>query len=220
MPAHTNNNTSTWDNFHNPYHFVPAKQSGRIDDLCLTAFDDRQLNHVTHDLYVDNTHSGRVICRLTAKSPFFVGDERTKEASEEAPAEVSNFEIDGKPAIPASSLRGLISNIAEAASNSAMRVMENRYYSYRVNMRKGLGSLGMIIKNDDGYYRLRPLSLPSLSWNDTRNEATVAPKYNKMFTTGLLKVYIDGYRKKTEYKSYRNGNKSRFFSCRPKPKIL
>ena len=128
-----NTDTRTWDKFHNPYHFVPAKNGGRIDDLCKTTFENRQLGHVTHDRYVDNTHSGRVICRLTTKTPFFVGDKRTKDGNDRSPAEVSPFQIDDKPAIPAASLRGLISNIAEAASNSALRVLEEQIYLARIN---------------------------------------------------------------------------------------
>ncbi len=195
----------TWDKFHNPYHFVPAKRNGRINDMCVTAFDDRQLNHLTHDRYVDNSHSGRIICCLTAETPFFVGDERKIKAQEHLPAEVFPFEIDSKPAIPATSLRGLISNIAEAASNSALRVLENRYLSRRADYQtESLGAIGMIIIEKDtkgkDIRKLRPLCLPQLKWEQSKKGYYVEPKYQVMFRHPLLKVYIDGYRKK-----YRNG---------------
>ncbi len=190
-----------WSKFHNPYHFVPARKGGRIEDLCVTAFDDRKLNHVTHDRYVENTHSGRVLCRLTAETPFFVGDEQTKEAIENSPAEVSPFSVDGEPAIPATSLRGLISNIAEAASNSALRVLENKYLSRRADYKtESLSAIGMIIvgkdSNDKDVRKLRPLSLPQLKCDRSKKGYYIEPEYQVMFKRPLLKVYIDGYCKK------------------------
>ncbi len=191
-----------WDKFHNPYHLVPAKKGGRIDDLCVAAFDDRQLNHVTHDRYVDNTHSGRVICRLTSETPFFVGDEQTnKKDKEGSPAEISPFRIDDKPAIPATSLRGLISNIAETASNSALRVLENKYLSRRADYKtESLSAIGMIIVEKDSsgkdVRKLRPLCLPQLKLEHSKKGYYIEPAYQRMFKRPLLKVYVDGYWKK------------------------
>ncbi|MBI1763954.1 MAG: TIGR03986 family CRISPR-associated RAMP protein [Acidobacteria bacterium] len=116
--------------YHNPYHFVPVVDEARPDDLSVADFEDLKVNQVRHDKYVDRTFSGRIICRLTTESPIFIGANR-KEASEQTPADVSPFLLDQKPAIPASSLRGLISSLAEAASNSAMRVLADTAYSYR-----------------------------------------------------------------------------------------
>lgn len=206
----TSATTKTWDRFHNPYHFVPAKKGGKIDDLSVTVFDDRQLDHITHDRYVDNTHSGRVICRLTAESPFFVGDEQTKEDSEDSPAKVSPFRVDGdKPAIPATSLRGLISNIAEAASNSALRVLEDKILSSRKKRDNSLSAIGMIIKRaDSDEYRLLPLVMPTLQIDrsiDTRKtilldyKYLIDNKYKKMFPEPRFKVYIDNYGSKKTF---------------------
>lgn len=168
--AGPNTNTRKWDLFHNPYHFVPANKGGRIDDLCKTAFENRQLGHVTHDRYIENTHSGRVICRLTTETSFFVGDEtpESEKATQERPGKPNPFEIDNKPAIPASSLRGLISNIAEAASNSALRVLENRYYSFRVGMRGRRGAGG---NSHDYFNAISPEILP---FNPQRNFISIA----------------------------------------------
>jgi len=190
-----------WGNFHNPYHFVPAKKAGRIDDLCVAAFDDRQLEHVTHDRYVENTHSGRVVCRLTSKTPFFIGDEVNKKATKKSPAEVSPFKIDDDPAIPATSLRGLISNIAEAASNSALRVLENKYLSRRADYKtESLSAIGMIIVEKDSngkdIRKLRPLCLPHLKLEQSKKGYYIEPAYQGMFKRPLLKVYVDGYWKK------------------------
>lgn len=119
--------------FHNPYHFVPVKpiktddQSGHVKR---EDFKDGLVVHATHDRYVDGTYSGRLICRLTTEDPIFVGAEQTR-ANPTAVAVAEHYELDNLPAIPATTLRGLISSIAEAASNSALRVLENETYKYR-----------------------------------------------------------------------------------------
>ncbi len=169
--------------FHNPYHFVPVvdREHPKSDA------------HVTHDRYVEKTFSGRVLCRLVTQDPVVVGGRR----NEENERLVKPFElVDGQPAIPASSLRGLISSIAEAASNSALRVLENRPYSYRMSTNKPQtlppGALGMLLLKD-GRFRLRPLALPPIKRNSA-NSLKIPPEYCEMFTAqNRLKVYVNGY---------------------------
>ena len=69
----------------------------------------------------------------------------------EIPKVVRPFEIDGRPAVPASTLRGLISAVAEAASNSALRVVADTYYSVREPMDQFRPAVGMgMIAADNG----------------------------------------------------------------------
>ena len=70
-----------------------------------------------HDRYVGLT--GRIICRLKAVTPLFVSD------SEDIKIDGKHksyrfFQIDQKPAIPASSLRGMVRSVFEAATSSCM----------------------------------------------------------------------------------------------------
>jgi hypothetical protein len=143
--------------FLNPYHFVPFPTGPRneVDDLPVAQI--RNSPHARHDRYVPGKHSGRIVCRLTTEDPIFIGRNRTREATREEPALVPNFEVGGQPAIPASSLRGLISSLAEAASNSAMRVLQDVQYSYRKRMVHSLSAIGMLIRRDNGWW-LRPLT--------------------------------------------------------------
>src|SRR6218665_2915501 len=128
--------------FLNPYHFVPvAHPRNGADDLPVQQL--RNSAHVRHDRYVTGKHWGGVVCRLTTEDPIFVGDERTIDPTAAAPGVVSNFQVNGEPAIPASSLRGLISAIAEAASNSALRVLQNQPYSFRKPRTHHLSAIGM-----------------------------------------------------------------------------
>ena len=173
--------------YHNPYHFVPAVDEERLDDLSIEDFPLKS-NHVRHDRYVDGTYSGRIICRLTTETPAFVGANRTREATDQTPAEIAPFLLNDKPAIPASSLRGLVSSIAEAASNSALRVLENRSFSFRQTMKESLSAIGMVVIENGTYY-LRPLTLPNIEIN-RGNPAKLPAAFAKLFPEPNLKVYV------------------------------
>jgi CRISPR-associated protein (TIGR03986 family) len=185
--------------FHNPYHFVPVHKEGRVGDLDAVAFPGMR-KQATHDRYVPETYSGRIICRLTTEAPIFVGGKRTKDATATAPAEVQHFQLDGQPSIPASTLRGLISSIAEAASNSALRALHDAKYSYRRimdrdqrEMYKPLSAIGIVIvdRNREGEprYRLRPLTLPLIEFKGGRDAALDA-HWKKLYSVPNLKVFI------------------------------
>ncbi|MEW6127210.1 MAG: TIGR03986 family CRISPR-associated RAMP protein [Acidobacteriota bacterium] len=141
--------------FHNPYHFVPVEESSGFEDLYREDFENGKVGQVTHDRYYDNTHSGRIICRLIAETPFIVGG---KQCTEQTPTKVFQYELDDKPAIPASTLRGLLSSITEAASNSALRVLSNKVFSYRTAARDALRGIGMVVQaGATGNFKLLPL---------------------------------------------------------------
>jgi len=152
--------------FHNPYHFVPVRPGA--DDSHRTPvedFDEPFLSHGCHGRYaVDDEHfHGRVVCRLTTQTPVFVGASRTEEPSDQAPGRVAPYELDGQPAIPASSLRGLVSAIAEAASQSAMRVLDDHVLTRRMEVGEALSALGMVkvdYRSGKTRYRLLPLCAP------------------------------------------------------------
>ena len=174
--------------FHLPYHWLPFDDKApRKGDLSRTDFISTPPPHLTHDRYVPDTHSGRILCSLTTTSPIVAGGLQTAGA----PKTIHNFEVDGKPAIPASSLRGLISNIAEAASNSALRVLDSqRQYSFRRSMEdtNKLSALGDIhIK--DGQYFLRPLVIPTLEANRD-GLASLPSRFTRYFPKPVMKVYL------------------------------
>ncbi len=193
--------------FTNPYHFVPVEKAENHEYwLNNTDFDDRKLKHYSHAKYHPDTYSGRIICRLTTEKPMFVGALREQANPNEA-ANVKPFELEEQPAIPASTLRGLLSSIAETASNSALRVLHDKVLSYRKAMGEGLPAIGMVIikENEEGKrnYYLKPLALPLLqkkqltkghgyTYNDENDTEKLA--YSKMFRgNARLKVYIKGY---------------------------
>lgn len=186
--------------FYNPYHFVPVTSGPSTDDLPVMEFRAGNTGHVRHDLYASDAgdvFSGRLVCRLTTEGPTVVGGQHER-PDPEGPTVVHPFELEGKPAIPATSLKGLISSIAEAASNSALRVLENKVLSHRVGAgEEPLSAIGMVVEapTSDGTveWRLRPLALPTMRLEKGR--AQLPSKYQKMFPADRnpppLKVFVN-----------------------------
>lgn len=161
--------------FHNSYHFVPLPTDTKLPGWVQhEVFKDKsRLGHHSHARYAgatDSSHpsaaapaagqsgapqqavfSGRITCNLTAETPFIVGGRR--EANADGSTTVHPYQLpDGSLSIPASSLKGLISSIAEGASGSAMRVLDEKpQLSYRKTMKESLSAVGMVVeKTIDG----------------------------------------------------------------------
>ncbi|HEV2719553.1 MAG TPA: RAMP superfamily CRISPR-associated protein [Thermoanaerobaculia bacterium] len=122
------------DVFHNPYAFVPITRS-RQGDLDIAAIRSERAGGVTHDLYAPATFSGRILCRLETETPMIVGARQEGDENEQRnePKVVHPF-LDpdsGRAAIPSTTLRGVISSVAEAASNSALRILDDAALTYR-----------------------------------------------------------------------------------------
>jgi CRISPR/Cas system CSM-associated protein Csm3 (group 7 of RAMP superfamily) len=191
-------------NFHNPYHFVPVAKIQPTGTLSVENFAANANphttpapSHLTHDRYVTGTadspvYSGRIICRLENETEMVIG---ARQEGNTNPKTVIPFEIGCKPAIPGSSLRGLISSTAEAASNSALRVLSNTAFSRRVSVdeRTKLDAIGILRKTGPDTWDILPLTLPTLQWNAQREEGRLDNA--QVFEQAGLRVYLDGYRK-------------------------
>lgn len=125
--------------FYHPYNFIPA--TGKINnaDTPTTAYDyhlnpEKQTGASTtarHDLYLNEHLSGRLICRIKTVTPTVVGNKHTKEREHDdaSPTLIDLYRWRGKVAIPANSLRGMISNAVEIISQSTLRVLDRPYWS-------------------------------------------------------------------------------------------
>jgi len=187
----------TGNDFHNPYHFVPVQAIDQSDALQAGNLGTDYANHVTHDRYVDGTFSGRILCRLVTEEPVAIGSKRSDPGNNNEPAQITPFTIDGEPAIPGTSLRGMIASLAEAASNSALRVLEDRSFSYRQRPPRGaLPSIGILVRAADDFgneeLRLRPLTLPPCRWDNIRKCGHMRP-WNIAYQDCNLKVYVNEY---------------------------
>ncbi|CAK8712543.1 hypothetical protein GMJAKD_01805 [Candidatus Electrothrix aarhusensis] len=156
--------------FHNPYHFVPVKPPKTDSWLPRESLGKDELKksspYHSHALYRQETqdgaggekmplYHGRIICRLETETQLFIGaegekaEEQDSEQEKEKAKKVENYRLNGALAIPATSLRGMISSLAEAASNSAMRVLENGVLSFRKTADDPLKKIGMVVISKD-----------------------------------------------------------------------
>jgi len=116
--------------FLNPYHFVPVATDPMEPTATWRRGEDAAVlpTEMRHDRYVPDKASGRLICRLTTITPTVIGGIQTEQLN--GPTQVATVLEKGERAmIPGSTLRGLISSFAEAASNSALRVLHDEWPS-------------------------------------------------------------------------------------------
>jgi len=216
----TDDSEPTANSFYNPYQFIPVKKPADYAHWLNREAFENDNPHWTHPTYQEkatiknnqNPHShavyrnrtdsgealyhGRLHCKLVAETPFFIGSKRSDQHS--FPAQVGNYEHNGELAIPATSLRGLLSSLTEAASNSALRVLDNGLLSYRKTMDsklakdRPLSAIGMVIGQGDENLKIIPLALPTLELKNGDYQFS-SPVFNKMFPDGraALKVYLN-----------------------------
>ena len=129
--------------FYLPYNFVPVtgiinkKQQGQQRLRAKYDYDGEALGsdqdatgyasakaEARHDLWQAGRRSGTVTCQLRIISPTVVGNEHNGGN----PTEVCQYTWNDKPAIPANSLRGMISSLAETLSQSSLRVLHPDFH--------------------------------------------------------------------------------------------
>lgn len=138
VPAHLNPPASipaqvhtTLDGRYNPYHWVPAVKPEEA--LCEKVRNFGSSPEQRHDNYGPEGISGELCIRVKLHTPVFVGGRKIVEAREGSAALVSPYCVGGTPAIPSTSLRGLVSSVFEIATASSMRVLDaEKIYSYRM----------------------------------------------------------------------------------------
>jgi CRISPR-associated protein (TIGR03986 family) len=175
-----------------------------------------------------------MVCCLKTETPLVVGADQIPEK----PVIVKPFRFltqRGEPeesaelGIPATSLKGMISSLAEAASNSALRCLEDTPYSRRAEMSEGLACIGMIREIEvkgKVKRRLLPLTLPALPYLPGTASLTQGFTIHEKLRHCRLRVYVDGYHTvsgkkrvtpgsfldKPELKSFSSGNRQFWYA--------
>jgi CRISPR-associated protein (TIGR03986 family) len=174
-------------NFFNPYHFHPAKPGNHQTAPKLADLQPVTSGQLTLDRYHDGLYTGYVDCLLTTETPLAIGGEQTP-SNDGQPTTVALYNRDGEVAIPATSLRGMVSAHFEALTKSALRVLDNQFYSVRREMSQGLSAIGVVVKRSvdgkEGWF-LKPLCLPSYGIH----LKALAPEWRALFPTPVLKRY-------------------------------
>lgn len=186
--------------FHHPYNFIPVtgKVNGESTPKVLYEKIAEGYKGIRHDLWEKDTQSGRIVARVHLKTPTMVGGQQEKrDDNSQEPSEVLPFKRDGKIALPANSLRGVIGSVAETLSQSSLRVLEKRRYSVRKPVGTGLSAIGLLRK-DKSFFELIPLTLPVVSTNGRHYNVPqiwldVFSPDGKTKLKYCLAAYLDGY---------------------------
>lgn len=151
------------DEFHHPYNFIPVTGKINNESTAKIPYDNiyNGKSHIRHDLWQAGTHSGRLIARLRLETPTIVGGQHEK-VEENGLTYVKHYQRDGKIAIPANSLRGMIGSVAETLSQSALRILENKQYSVRKPVEQGLSAIGLLKSSStsESGLAILPLTIP------------------------------------------------------------
>lgn len=101
-----------------PYNFVPFSNKVMLNN------ESGEMHECSHDLYIEERHSGEIICTVTAETPVFISNGNKEESG------TRDFykNTSGQYAIPGSSFRGLV--------RSNMRVLSFGYYGDSVDDRR------------------------------------------------------------------------------------
>ncbi|WP_257326594.1 TIGR03986 family type III CRISPR-associated RAMP protein [Pseudoalteromonas rhizosphaerae] len=177
-------------NFYNPYSFVPF---GDISEHKFIEAKKEKLKkeNISHHRFTGL--SGEIKCQITVKSPVFYGNQpldiakifnkETKKKAEELNISVkAPYLRNGKQAIPASSIRGMLSSIGEIITHSPPRVLADSPMYYRDAKPRKNQAYGAIYKQGEQWY-LKPLGIPASILQQQKNDLVI-PKALRM-------VFID-----------------------------
>ena len=184
--------------FHAPYNFIPVTGKVGGKDTPKTPWAKltvTEAGSIRHDYWPAGLNSGRIVCRLTLLTPTVVGCGRCDDGN--VAKLVEPYRVGGKLAIPASSLRGMIGAVAEALSQSALRVLSDKVMSVRKPMNSAISAIGLLKRKQAG----DPLVLMPFTTGPIRSNRThqfiLDYKWAQVFAgrtwRNILPVYLDGY---------------------------
>ncbi len=137
--------------FLNPYNFVRVINQPRPQ------------NHVLgncppppHDRYVGLT--GRITCEVEAVTPLFISDSHAVKGGVGEHRTYRFFQVEGQPALPASSLRGMVRSVFEAVTNSCLVAIDKDALSYHLESSRSPWLVPARVERDGENWRLRLLT--------------------------------------------------------------
>jgi CRISPR-associated protein (TIGR03986 family) len=161
--------------FLNPYNFVRAlskkRPKGHILGDCPPP---------PHDRYIPGLLTGCITCRVKAVTPLFVSDShdvrgKVREHRSFRFFTYENEEGKKEPALPASSLRGMIRSVFEAVTNSCFAVLANKKLSKHIASGDANKLVPARVEEVDGRFMLR--LLPGTNQADPNGLPPGAPQY-------------------------------------------
>lgn len=177
--------------FHNPYNFVPAPPRNTSD------LDLGDWPPIDQDAFFADRYSGSIRVRMIAKTPLLVPDtERAQESTNGHKTFPLRVGPNGKPLIPASSVRGMLRAAYEAATNSRFGRFPHEQHgdrlAFRMDARDGLRLIPARVENGE----IRLLTGTSGVGSDGKPSgpmyAAWLPRYNHGQIANWAVRYIDG----------------------------
>lgn len=148
----THNKPSDGYRFLNPYNFVRPLPEPKNGSPLL-----RRTQPPSHDRYVG--YSGTIKCELTAVTPIFTASAENVKASENGHTTFEFFRVNGKTAIPASTVRGTVRSVFESATNSCYSSFQgHRRLSHHVDSRKAPQMVPARVEKNGNSWVLRLLT--------------------------------------------------------------
>jgi CRISPR-associated protein (TIGR03986 family) len=179
--------------FHLPYTFLPIDNCNGVKDWQIK--DGLARSSHSHDRYQANTYCGKLIVEIETMTPTVIGADRQEHDGQ---VKVKPFEYQGKPAIPGTSIRGMLSSLHESISGSGFRVLGNEMLSVRqsVGERSGPGgsssALGLLVQYEgDDSWKLEPLALGTIKLSNDRYSLSPAERAAFEADPVYLKVLFD-----------------------------
>ncbi len=144
--------------FLNPYNFVSylPRPLSLPDAESADALPLWRCPPPPHDRYLGL--SGRITCDVEAVTPVFVSDGHAATVGQRKHKTYRFFEYGGKPALPATTLRGAVRSVFEAVTNSCFSVFDGRRLSYRLAATRATTLVPARVEQHGSRWRLRLLS--------------------------------------------------------------
>lgn len=169
--------------FHNPYNFVPAPPRNT------THVDLGDHAPIGHHRYHGDRISGIIRVRMTLKTPLLLPDAARSHEHKEDNAALGikkghkdfpvRLDVDGKPLVPPTSIKGMLRSGYEAVTNSRLAVFagHDRELAYRMATNEALGLIPARVEGD------QLVLLPGTSGIERRQDepmyAAWLPRYNR-----------------------------------------
>ncbi|MBQ4849776.1 TIGR03986 family CRISPR-associated RAMP protein [Pseudoalteromonas sp. MMG012] len=193
--------------FYNPYNFIPFSKLSCEHKIPATKAALKKKN-IAHDSYYTGKLSGKIKCQIKMVHPVAHGnqpqkvsdlkhltDEQKKSAIDNKLKVLAPYLRNGCLAIPASSIRGMLSNLGEIITASAPRVLEDAALYYRDGRGFPNQAYGALYRQGEKWY-VKPLGLPSFMLRKKDSEVATEPsQYSVPAPLRNLFKYQNGHQK-------------------------
>lgn len=164
--------------FYSPYQFVPV--TGKINGEKVVQDYDAIKKGVAknnpqarHDIWYKEGKTGRIICSLYLNTPTVIGNEHITDKIS-GKKRIHQYQWKSQPAISANTIKGMISSLTEALSQSTLRVLDpDNDKKMRIKADTRIGTRQVSVPNSV-YQYFDNIDEDLKPWQGVRNDLTPA----------------------------------------------